>query len=229
MKSKKKNSNPSATTRRRYRITRVYTRKGDRGSTRLVGGQIVKKNDPRIESYGTIDELGVWMGQGRETLRGFRRADPHPAELDLLDAHLMYIQNLLFTLGGDLATRLPDRWEGMPTISADHTRYVERLIDAYNHPLPPLKDFILAGGGQLSLALHACRVVCRRAERVIQTLADAEDIGPFIAPFVNRLSDLFFVLARWGAMKTGGSEAEAIWDRALAEPEVPGAKSIPPS
>jgi cob(I)alamin adenosyltransferase len=215
----------SAKPRRSYRITRVYTRTGDRGTTRLVGGQEVRKDDPRIESYGTVDELGVRLGAARATLEGARRQfSTYPDELGLLAEHLKYIQNLLFTLGGDLATRIGDRWENMPLITAAHTKYLEKLIDAYNAELPPLTDFILAGGGPLALSLHSCRVVCRRCERVMQTLASKEDIGGEVIPFVNRLSDLFFVLARWASAKTELGGSETIWDRNLAEPPLPKMK-----
>jgi cob(I)alamin adenosyltransferase len=114
----------------------------------------------------------------------------------------------------------------MPLIDRTHIDYLERLIDGYNATLPPLEDFILAGGGPVALALHRCRVVCRRAERRLQTLAAAEPTGDFAMPFVNRLSDLFFVLARWAAANArfdAPPEAEAIWDRKLKPPPPPRA------
>lgn len=221
MAQRKKNAAKSSKPRTRYRITRVYTRTGDKGTTRLVGGQEVKKNDARIESYGTVDELGVWIGHARESLAAICRDRAGDDELQLVGRHLAYIQNLLFTLGGDLATRLGDRWENMPVIEQHHIDYLEELIDAYNAALPPLTDFVLAGGGPLSLALHSCRVVCRRSERAMQSLADREDIGPFVMPFANRLSDLFFVLARWAAAKTARPGSEVTWDRQLPQPPLP--------
>lgn len=222
----------------RLRITRVYTRTGDGGSTRLAGGQSVPKDDPRIEAYGTVDELGVWMGQAREALaRLLAEADAAPAaeatsrergralaELRGLAELLVYLQNRLFTLGGDLATRVENRWPNMPTIDADDVRHAERTIDAYNSALPPLTDFILAGGGPVSLALHGCRVVCRRAERRIRTLGAAEPIGDHALVYVNRLSDLFFVLARWVVAKQEGlgiPSDEAVWKRDLPRPAPP--------
>lgn len=232
--TKKKKSAPARAARRGPRITRVYTRTGDAGTTRLVGGQVVKKSDPRIESYGTVDELSVCMGHAREALREAIEARP-PRErvgLALLAEHLRYLQNLLFTLGGELATRIEDRWEGMPITRKKDVTYLERLIDAYNDSLPPLKDFILPSGGPVALALHTCRVVCRRAERVIQTLADREAIGASALPFINRLSDLFFVLARWMAAQHSASSpesTEAIWDRSLEPPAIPKTPRIPKS
>lgn len=217
------------------RITRVYTRAGDGGFTQLVGGRSVPKSSLRIESYGTSDELSVWLGHSRRALEGLlgRRAEgpgstdnseqgPGEKDLRLLGRHLRYVQNLLFTLGGDLATRLEDRWAGMPTIAKADIQYVERLIDAYNAKLAPLTDFILPAGGELTLALHTCRVVSRRAERRVAALAEIESLGPHVIAFLNRLSDLFFVLARWaGPAERDSGSAEAIWDRGLRRPPIP--------
>ena len=242
------------------RITRVYTKTGDAGTTRLVGQQKVPKDDPRIEAYGTVDELSVALGEARQALReeidmirweeahrgeensplepGSKSVDDGPVdgdggfELELLDDHLDYLQNLLFTLGGDLATRIDDRWDKMPLIENGHIEYVEKLIDAYNATLPPLQDFILPGGGPVSLKLHVCRVVCRRAERRVQTLASAEAIGDRASPFLNRLSDLFFVLSRWVVEQivlAGGEATEHIWDRELDAPGLPELQTPPPA
>lgn len=221
------------------RISRVYTRTGDGGTTRLVGGQEVKKSHVRIEAYGTVDELGVWIGYAREATIGLadraregagpadaREKDDTIAGIELCAQHLMYIQNLLFSLGSELATRLEDHWEGMKKAQATDVEYLENLIDRYNDNLPPLEDFILAGGGSPSLALHGCRVVARRAERVMQTLADAEELGEFALPFINRLSDLFFVLGRWIVEEQralGVEQAEVMWDHDLQPPPLPGA------
>ncbi len=217
------------------RITKVYTRTGDKGTTRLVGGQMLKKHHPRIESYGTVDELSVAMGRAREALantletlktrkvKGSKKTMSR--DLKLLGDHLIYLQNLLFTLGGDLATCIQDRWENMPLIQARDVTDLEKLIDAYNASLPALTDFVLPGGGELALALHQCRVVCRRAERRIQSLADLEPVGDSVIPFVNRLSDLFFVLGRWAAAqaaKAGLADGETIWRRDLKRPPLPG-------
>lgn len=214
------------------RITKVYTRTGDKGMTALVSGEKVPKSHPRIESYGTVDELGVWIGQARheiETLldrvadRGTMGAVVR-APFDRLSDHLRYIQNLLFTLGGELATPPGAEWPGMVKISPADVTYLENLIDAYNAALPPLEDFILAGGGPVSLSLHHARVVCRRAERVIAALDQTEPVGDAVNSFVNRLSDLFFVLARWVVAEQdrhGLPSDETLWNRSLQPPPFP--------
>lgn len=225
---KKKRAAPRA--RRGPRISKVYTRGGDRGTTGLVGGQRVKKSSLRIEAYGMIDELGVCLGQARDEVdRILTEETPPPSRqlaknLTLLDRHLYYIQNLLFSVGSELATRLEDHWPGMPHTSKRHVGYLEKLVDRYNESLPALADFILAGGGSLSVSLQSCRVVCRRAERQIHALTEEEPIGDQILPFVNRLSDLFFVLGRWTSAElkdAGYPIKETIWDRSLRQPPLP--------
>lgn len=231
----KKKGNPkkkraASRVRRGPRISKVYTRGGDGGMTRLVGGQRVKKSSARIEAYGMIDELGVWLGHAREEVDRILKEESQPPSkqlaknLALLDRHLYYIQNLLFSVGSELATRLEDHWPGMPHTSKRHVTYLERLVDRYNESLPPLADFILAGGGTLSVSLQSCRVVCRRAERQIHALTEEEAIGDQILPFVNRLSDLFFVLGRWASAQlkdAGYPIEETIWDRSLRQPPLP--------
>lgn len=211
------------------RITKVYTKIGDAGSTRLVGNREVAKDHPRVEAYGEVDELSVTIGLARRELldvieglkTGGREKDA--GALALLQEQLAFLQNQLFTVGGDLATRIDDRWDGMPLIAPKDTERLEKLIDAYNEELPPLKDFALPFGGRATLALHACRVVCRRAERHIQTLRAIEEIGPNVTPYMNRLSDLFFVLARWTDQESRKlnlvSEPETIWKRDWLAPE----------
>lgn len=214
------------------RITKVYTRTGDRGMTALVSGDKVPKSHPRIESYGTVDELGVWIGQARHEIDSMLERVAGPGTLggvvrapfDRLAEHLRYLQNLLFTLGGELATPPGAEWPGMVKISSADVTYLEKLIDAYNDALPPLEDFILAGGGPVSLSLHHARVVCRRAERVIAALDQSEPVGDEVNSFVNRLSDLFFVLARWVVAEQdrhGLRSDETIWDRSLQPPPLP--------
>lgn len=208
------------------RITKVYTRTGDKGMTRLVGGQQVPKDHPRLCAYGTLDELQVCIGLAIDTIHETLAAHPD-SPLDVVRSmteHLAYVQNQLFTASGDLATRIEDRWEGMPLLAQADIDFLEEVIDAFNAPLPPLKDFILPGGSRAVTALHLCRVVCRRAEREAEALAAVEPVGEMIRPFINRLSDYFFVLGRRLAQELCQLELalpEIIWKRQLPRPNLP--------
>ena len=201
------------------RITRVYTKSGDDGTTGLVGGQRVPKYDPRIEAYGTVDELASILGWARQEVvqEAVRFTDRQDAAR--LDALLEFLGNKLFTLGGDLATRLEDRHPMMPVIRTEDIDQLERVCDAYNEHLPPLKDFILPGGSRSSSALHVARTVARRAERSVVALSEHEETGGLPAKYLNRLSDALFVVARWVNHKQ--RVEEVIWRRELAEPELP--------
>lgn len=190
------------------RITKVYTRTGDTGQTRLVGGQRVSKDDVRIEAYGTSDELNCILGIVRVELE---RSQAPSDERTQLDDQLHAIQNDLFNLGSDLATRTEDRWEGQRLVSAEDVLRLEQEIDAMNERLAPLKEFILPGGGPVSAFLHQGRTVCRRAERRCITLARGEDINDQAIKYLNRLSDWLFVAGRWVAQAMG--EPEVQWDR----------------
>lgn len=184
------------------RITKVYTRTGDKGTTRLVGGQAVSKDDARIEAYGTVDELNAILGLVRVT----------HGRTDRLDGILQRIQNDLFNVGSDLATRSADRWEGMFRVGAEDVTTLEGWIDDLNGDLAPLKEFILPGGGPVGAQLHQARTVCRRAERRVVTLMALEDdVGGGVLTYLNRLSDLLFVLGRWAAKELG--EPEVYWQR----------------
>jgi len=190
------------------RITKVYTRGGDKGGTSLVGGVKVRKDDLRIESYGTVDELSATIGLARAELD---RATFEAGIAEALDGQLATIQHDLFNLGGDLATRRDDRWEGMRLIEPRDTKRLEEEIDAMNEDLEPLADFILPGGGPVRATLHLARTVCRRAERITVSLSEREDIGAEAVPFLNRLSDWLFVASRWIARQAG--EREILWQR----------------
>jgi cob(I)alamin adenosyltransferase len=190
------------------RITKVYTRGGDKGGTSLVGGRKVRKDDLRIASYGTVDELSATLGLARAELA---RAAFEEGIAEQLDDQLATIQHDLFNLGGDLATRSEDRWEGMRLVEPRDTTRLEEEIDAMNAVLEPLADFILPGGGPVGAALHLGRTVCRRAERITVSLSDAEDINDQAIPFLNRLSDWLFVASRWIARQAG--ESEMLWQR----------------
>lgn len=190
------------------RITKVYTRTGDRGRTRLVGGQEVGKDDARIESYGTVDELNAIVGLVRIAAR--TSAIPDEARLRL-DGQLDEIQHELFDVGSDLATRPADRWATMVRIGDAAITRLEQEMDAFNVDLPPLEEFVLPGGGPVGAFLHQARTVCRRAEREIVRLIRAEPDADqdAVLRYVNRLSDWFFVAGRWAALQAG--EPETLW------------------
>jgi cob(I)alamin adenosyltransferase len=191
------------------RINRVYTRGGDSGETSLVGGQRIAKDSIRIESYGTVDELNAILGLVRTANRD---GPARKADRGRLDVLLEQIQNELFNLGSDLATLPEDRHPKQPVIEARHVTFLEKTIDDLNAGLPELRSFVLPGGGWVSAFLHQARTVCRRAERLVATLARREAVGKHALVYLNRLSDLLFVLGRWAA-KTR-KEAEPVWDPA---------------
>lgn len=191
------------------RITRVYTRAGDDGDTALVGGKRVPKDDLRIEAYGTLDELNAAVGLARV----FNNEAAPGAARDRLEGILQRIQNELFDLGSELATPPDAAYEGMFRVGADDVVALEALMDDCQQDLEPLNSFILPGGGRVSAFLHQCRTVCRRAERLVLHLGRSEDIGPWPLRYLNRLSDLFFVLSRWIGKHSG--EREYLWERGL--------------
>ncbi len=178
---------------------RIYTRAGDRGETGLIGGQRVSKDHGRVEAYGAIDELNSHLGVVRAQL-------DHPDLARLVDT----IQNRLFDLGAELATPLPHPG-AIPTIGAAHVETLEHMIDRYQEELPPLREFILPSGTALAAALHVARTVARRAERRIVTLARTEPVNPEVVRYVNRLSDLLFVLARVVNHRAGRSDV--VWQK----------------
>jgi len=194
------------------RITRVYTRTGDRGETALVGGKRVPKDSLRIEAYGTIDELNSIVGLAR-AFNEEKLADGEAHRF--LDTVLRQIQDELFDLGSELATPPDFFQEGMYRVSESEVKKIEQLIDECQEELEPLKSFVLPGGGRIGAYLHQCRTVCRRAEREILRLSRAEELSEWPIKYVNRLSDLFFVLSRWISKKTG--KDEYLWQRGLAE------------
>jgi cob(I)alamin adenosyltransferase len=194
------------------RITKVYTRTGDKGETALVGGKRVPKDSPRIHAYGTIDELNSVVGLARV----FNEESLDAGEAhQFLDGVLCQIQDELFDLGSELATPPEFFKEGMYRVSESEIDRIEKSIDRCQKDLEPLKSFILPGGGRIGAYLHQCRTVCRRAEREILRLSRSEDINDCALKYVNRLSDLFFVLSRWIAKQTG--EPEYLWQRGLQE------------
>jgi cob(I)alamin adenosyltransferase len=194
------------------RINRVYTRTGDRGETALVGGKRVPKESLRIEAYGTIDELNSIVGLARV----FNEESLDAGEAHrFLDEVLCQLQDELFDLGSELATPPEFFQQGMYRVGGGEVARLENLMDKCQKDLEPLKSFILPGGGRVGAYLHQCRTVCRRAERDILRLSREEEIKPEVIKYVNRLSDLFFVLSRWIAKQTG--EQEYLWQRGLTD------------
>ncbi len=192
------------------RITKVYTRTGDKGETALVGGKRVPKDAPRIEAYGTIDELNSAIGLAR--VFNEEKLGTHDAHR-FLDMVLRQIQDELFDLGSELAT--PDDFfqQGMYRVGEREVKKIEALIDECQKDLEPLSSFVLPGGGKIGAYLHQCRTVCRRAERELLRLTRAEPLSEWPVKYINRLSDLFFVLSRWISKHTG--EQEYLWQRGL--------------
>jgi len=193
------------------RITKVYTRTGDAGQTRLAGGQQVWKDSLRVEAYGTVDELNASVGVVR--VMNSDVVDEYEAAA-LLEEELRWVQNKLFDVGSILATAPGQTFKNMPQVTAKDVTRLEKLIDRCQKDLEPLKEFILPGGGKVSGFLHQARTICRRAERLCVALSKVEPVDPTIVKFVNRLSDALFVLARWVA-KTQG-EPEFLWERDVA-------------
>jgi cob(I)alamin adenosyltransferase len=191
------------------RLTKIYTKTGDGGSTRLTGGQQVEKDDLRIEAYGTVDELNSVVGLIRTELSRSPKCPPE-IETELQD-WLHDLQQNLFNLGSDLSTRLDDRFEGQPVAEEKNVLELEHFIDRLNAELHALNSFVLPAGGPIVTATHLARTVCRRAERCCISLRREETIGEWVIPFLNRLSDAFFVLSRWVAKTCG--EQEVLWKK----------------
>ena len=193
------------------RLTRIYTRTGDKGDTALVGGRRVAKDSPRIEAYGTVDELNAIIGLARVfNAERLKKGKAHR----WLDGIFRRIQNELFDLGSELATPDDAVYEGMHRVGEPEVKALETLMDQCQKDLQPLKSFTLPGGGRVGGFLHQARTVCRRAERQVLALSRVEPISPWTIAYVNRLSDLLFVLSRWVARK--GGETEYLWERGLA-------------
>jgi cob(I)alamin adenosyltransferase len=172
------------------RLSKIYTRTGDDGTTGLGDGTRVPKDSARVEAYGTVDELNSVIGILLAV----------PGLPDAVTALLTEVQHELFDLGAELCV------PGHLVITADHVTRLETALDGFNDPLPPLKEFILPGGGPAAAACHLARTVGRRAERRAWTLARAETVNPELLRYLNRLSDLLFVLARVLARHERGSE-----------------------
>ncbi len=177
-----------------YRLSKIYTRTGDNGTTGLADGSRLAKSALRVEAMGTVDELNCHLG----ILLGMLDTD------DEFRRPLERIQHHLFDLGGEFA--IP----GSHCIESRHVTWLEETLDHWNADLPPLKNFILPGGSASAAQCHLARAVCRRAERVVVGLAHEDAINSESQHYLNRLSDLLFVAARRLATKDGGSEV--LWE-----------------
>ncbi len=176
------------------RLSKIYTRTGDDGTTGLGDGSRTDKDSPRVDAYGTTDELNSVVGMVLSV--------PLPEDVQRV---LHEVQHHLFDLGGELC--IP----GHQVIQQSHIDWLENVLDHFNDTLPPLKDFILPGGSQAAASCHLARTVCRRAERLVVSVQRTESVPPFSLQYLNRLSDLLFVLARIIARQEGGSEV--LWQK----------------
>lgn len=194
------------------KINKVYTKTGDKGETSLVGGRRILKDDRRIESYGTIDELNTVIG----IARSFILKESKENKWQRMTLILQAIQQKLFDLGSELATHEEDKYEGQIVASSKNVKWLESLIDQINSNLDPLESFVLPGGDPINAYLHQARTVCRRAERQTLRFSRTTEINPQIIAFLNRLSDLLFVLARWASYQSGAGET--LWQPDLELP-----------
>ena len=182
------------------RLSKIYTRTGDDGTTGLGVNRRVAKESPRVEAYGTVDELNSHLGV-------VLASQPVEALTEALER----IQNDLFHLGSDLCVPEEDKPDfPVPRIELRHVQYLEALIDRLSESLEPLANFILPGGDLAAAQLHVARCVCRRAERDVLRLAREEPVGEHNVPFLNRLSDALFVMARYQNQASGG--ADVLWN-----------------
>lgn len=174
---------------------KIYTKTGDDGTTSLFSGGRVPKHHLRVESYGTVDELNSTLGLARAQ-------QPSAAT----DNDLGKIQHQLFNLGADLATPLDAPTRHVVRMDADTVAWLERSIDRMTGELPPITAFILPGGSVPAATIHVGRTICRRAERLVTQLQESEPVGEHVLPYLNRLSDYLFTLARWENHQAGVSE-----------------------
>lgn len=189
-------------------MARIYTRTGDKGTTGLADGSRIEKDHLRIETYGTVDELNSVIGI----------CQSHLSEISSLEVTknlnlslwLSAIQNDLFNLGSDLATPVEKRWEKIILVDENDVKQLEKMIDLIQKKLPALNHFVLPGGTVLNSYFHLARTVCRRAERCIVSLQKVEKINPNAVIYVNRLSDLLFVMARYAQHSLQKQEVK--WD-----------------
>jgi cob(I)alamin adenosyltransferase len=191
----------------RLALTKIYTRGGDKGQTSLVGGQRVDKDAPRIEVYGTVDELNSYIGLACVLASRADATQP-------LARILLRVQHELFNLGSILATLPADVGPRQPQVTDADVTQLEHEIDEMNEGLPPLRSFVLPGGSELNAQLHVCRTVCRRAERLTVALSREEEVPGEAVRYLNRLSDALFVWSRWASLQLGNREV--LWQPNLA-------------
>lgn len=183
---------------------KIYTRTGDKGTTRLVDGSCVEKFNPRVEAYGTVDELNSYLGVVRSSLV------MHVALLSL-DTVLEKIQNELFNIGSLLATEKDEVFKMLPLITEEQIKHIEHEIDQMTAELPELRQFILPAGHIVAAHLHVARTFCRRAERRSAEIAVKDERYSLTLQYLNRLSDFLFVAARWSNLKT--SHPDVVWKK----------------
>ncbi len=191
----------------RMALNRIYTKTGDAGQTGLAGGQRVPKDSPRIEAYGTVDELSAFLALARVSCEEQAATAAPLAELAGI---LRRVQHELFNLGSLLATLPEDLHPKQARITTADVEQLEREIDRMNGELPPLRSFVLAGGTRLNAELHAARTICRRAERFLVRMSREDPAPPEAIRYLNRLSDALFVWSRWANLVLG--VPEVLWD-----------------
>ncbi|WP_373999431.1 cob(I)yrinic acid a,c-diamide adenosyltransferase [Bdellovibrio bacteriovorus] len=183
---------------------KIYTRTGDKGTTRLVDGSCVEKFNPRVEAYGTVDELNSFIGVVRSAMAS-------APEVQALDQTLEKIQNELFNIGSLLATEKDEVFKMLPPITEEQIRHLEKQIDALTVELPELRNFILPAGHIVASHLHVARTSCRRSERRSAEIAVKDERYASALQYLNRLSDYLFVAARWVNLKTG--HHDVLWKK----------------
>ena len=189
----------------KIRINKVYTRKGDAGKTRLIGGNEKWKDNNRVEAYGTVDELNASIGLCRELVKEIKNT-----KCNLLVKFLKTVQNELFNLGTQLAIDKEGSSENLPQLSDESILKLESEIDTANESLSELTSFVLPGGSVINAQFHIARNICRRAERRVVSLAKKENVDTINIRYLNRLSDALFVWSRWISNING--DKENFWD-----------------
>lgn len=191
------------------RLSKIYTRGGDKGTTALVGGARVSKGCSRLETYGSVDELNAQIG----VVRTYALAVKNESEEVYCESKELFsvIQNRLFDVGSILATPPDSPYEGMPQIDPEDIQYLESKIDFYNESLEVLNSFTLPGGGLCNAHAHVARTVCRRVERILVRYKEEEQVAEKVISYINRLSDLLYVYSRWVSLKL--HEDEFLWER----------------